>query len=61
MPAAGQTVTVTFDPATRRAVVHDAHECVLAEVSLPWLTADWLWAPVSPTDLHAHGSDRSTH
>jgi hypothetical protein len=60
MRAPKQTVTVTFDPVTHRAVVRDAHERVLREAPLPWLTADWLWAPVPLTDQHAHGPDRST-
>jgi hypothetical protein len=60
MPAAGQTLTVTFDPATRRAVVRDAHEQVLREVPLPWLTTDWLWAPVPLTDHQPHVPDHST-
>lgn len=57
--AAGQTVTVRFDPATHRAVVRDSHACVLREVPLPWLTEAWLWAPIAPTDQHAHSPDRS--
>jgi hypothetical protein len=58
-PAAGQTVTVRFEPSTRCALVHDAHERLLRAVPLPWLTADWLWAPVPPTDHRAHVPDRS--
>jgi hypothetical protein len=54
MRAAGQPVTVTFDPATRRAVVRDVHEHPLRDVRLPWLTADWLWAPIPLTDQQAH-------
>jgi transposase InsO family protein len=58
--AAGQTVTVRFDPEHRTMVVRDAHEQVVGQRSLPWLTADWLWAPVAPTDQHAHCPDPST-
>jgi hypothetical protein len=58
--AAGQTVTVHFDPTTRQAVITDAHEQVLWTAALPWLTADWLWAPIPPTDHRAHPPDRST-
>jgi hypothetical protein len=57
---AGQPVTVGFAPISRRAVIRDAHEQVLREAPLPWLTADWLWAPVDPTDQVAPCSDRST-
>jgi hypothetical protein len=59
--AAGQTVTVRFDPTTRQVLVCDGHERLLRAVALPWLTADWLWAPVPPTDHHAHAPDRSTY
>jgi hypothetical protein len=60
MAAAGQTVTVRFDPSTRRAVMVDAHDQVLREIALPWLTADWLWAPIARTTLQPHLPDRST-
>jgi hypothetical protein len=58
--AAGQTVTVTFDPTARQAIIRDAHEQVLRQTTLPWLTVDWLWEPVPPTDHHAHRRDPST-
>lgn len=57
--AASQTVTVRFDPTTRGAVVADRHEHVLRTVPLPWLTADWLWAPVPLTAQQAPSPDRS--
>lgn len=60
MAAVGQTVTVSFDPATKRALVRDAHERVLREVPLPWLTADWLWDPIAPPDQRAHDHDPTT-
>lgn len=58
--AAGQTVSVRFDPTTRQAVIRDAHERVLRARALPWLTAAWLWAPVARTDQRAHCPDPST-
>jgi transposase InsO family protein len=57
---AGQTVTVRFEATTRCAVILDAHERVVRERPLPWLTADWLWAPIAPSDHRAHSSDPST-
>lgn len=60
MAVAGQAVTVRFDPATRQAVIVDAHEQTVRTAALPWLTADWLWAPVAPTDLQPHPPDPST-
>jgi hypothetical protein len=59
--AARQDVTVRFDAATRQAIVRDAREQVVRAGSLPWLTADWLWAPVAPADHRAHGPDPSTY
>jgi hypothetical protein len=58
--AAAQTVTVRFDPTTRQVVIVDAQDQVVGAASLPWLTADWLWAPVAPTDQVAHPPDPST-
>jgi hypothetical protein len=60
MAAAGQTVTVRFDPVARCAVVRDAYERLLREVPLPWLTQDWLWAPIPLTDQQTDAPDRST-
>jgi hypothetical protein len=51
---ANQRAIVTFDAGQRRAVVSDEREVVLAEVALPWLTADWLWAPVALPDQAPH-------
>jgi hypothetical protein len=53
--AADRPAVVTFDAAERRAVVRDERGARLAEVGLPWLTADWLWADVPVTD-HASES-----
>jgi hypothetical protein len=60
MAVAGQTVTVRFAPPTRQAVVVDAHEQLVRTVALPWLSADWRWAPVAPTDQWAHAPDPTT-
>jgi hypothetical protein len=58
--AANQCVTVTFDAAREQVVVRDEHEVVLAALALPWLTEDWLWAPVPLPDQGVHGSGTST-
>lgn len=39
-------VVVTFDAARQGLVLHDARDVWLADVALPWLTADWLWEGV---------------
>lgn len=57
---AKQQVVVTFDATRRRVVVCDERETVLAEVDLPWLTVEWLWAPVSLTDQAPHPPVTST-
>jgi transposase InsO family protein len=57
---AGQTVTVRFDATTRCAVILDAHEQVVRARPLPWLTVDWLWAPVARSDHRAHCPDPAT-
>jgi hypothetical protein len=57
---AGQEVTVRFDPAHRTVVVRDTHERVVRERPLPWLTVDWLWAPVALSDLQTHCPGPST-
>jgi hypothetical protein len=57
---AGQTVTGRFAPATRQAVVSDAHEHVVRTIALPWLTAAWLWTPSPQTTDPSHQPDRST-
>jgi hypothetical protein len=56
----GQAVTVGFDAARRRVVIRDAHERLVREAELAWLTADWLWEPVALTDQGAHSPDRPT-
>jgi hypothetical protein len=57
---AGQTVTVHFAASSRSVVIRDAHERVVCQRALPWLTADWLWAPVAESDQRAHCTDPST-
>jgi hypothetical protein len=48
---AQRVVTLRFDAARRRLLVHDEWETVVRAVALPWLTEDWLWEPVAaPTD-----------
>lgn len=51
---AGREVTVTFDAARQVAVLRDQRDVWLAERSLPWLTTDWLWEPLTarPCDDH---------
>lgn len=58
--AAGQEVTVCFDAARQRVIISDAHAVVLREVTLDWLSAEWLWEPVPLTDQAAHSSVTST-
>jgi transposase InsO family protein len=58
--AANLLVTVTFDPAHAQVVVHDEHEVLLAAVTLPWLTEEWLWADVPLPDQAAHPPGTST-
>jgi transposase InsO family protein len=57
---ANQKVTVTFAAERRRVLVHDAHEVLLAEREVPWLTCDWLWAAVPRTDQAPHAPVTST-
>lgn len=57
---AGQPVIVTFDPVSRRAIIRDAHERVLREAPLDWLTEDWLWDPVPRSHQHAQQHDTPT-
>jgi hypothetical protein len=59
--AANQLVTVTFDAAHEQVVVRDEHEAVLAALTLPWLTEEWLWADVPLPDQCAHTRVTSTH
>ena len=54
----GQAVIVTFDPASQEVVIRDAHERLLRQTALPWLTDDWLWEPVALPDQRAHPPDR---
>jgi hypothetical protein len=58
--AAGQTVQVRFAADGRQLRVCDAHERLLAEVALPWLTVDWLWEPVPVADQARHPGDTSS-
>jgi hypothetical protein len=53
-------VTVTFDAARECAIVRDEHEVVLAEVALPWLTEDWLWADVPRSHQRPHPTASAT-
>ena len=53
----GQEVTLTVDASAQRLIVADRHEAVVASKALSWLTAEWLWAPVSRTDHAAHTTD----
>jgi hypothetical protein len=57
---AKRTVTVTFDATREVVVIRDEHEVVLAEVALPWLTAEWLWAAVPRTAQRPHPAATST-
>jgi hypothetical protein len=53
---AGRDVSVTFDAARRAVVLRDRREVGLAERPLPWLTADWSWAPLTPPACDPHDS-----
>lgn len=44
---ADRPVVVTFDAARRVLVLRDERDVWLAELALSWLTADWLWEPVT--------------
>jgi transposase InsO family protein len=47
---AQRTVLVTFDAATRQAVIRDTRDRALLARTLPWLTPAWLW-PGATADL----------
>lgn len=57
---ADRQVVVTFAAERRQVVVRDAREALLAELTLPWLTDDWLWEAVALTDHCVHRPDSST-
>lgn len=57
--AAEQVVTVTFNAARRVMVVRDAHDTLVCERELPWLTLEWLWEAIPVTDHVAHTDDIS--
>jgi hypothetical protein len=57
--AADTVVTLTFDAERRVLVARDAHDTIVRERAVPWLTLDWLWEDIPVTDHLAHAGDTS--
>jgi hypothetical protein len=57
--AADTVVTVTFQAERRVLVARDAHDAIVREIALPWLTLDWLWEDIPVTDHLPQTDDTS--
>lgn len=52
--AANTVVTLTFQAERRVLVARDAHDTLVREIEMGWLTLDWLWEDIPVTDHVAH-------
>lgn len=57
---ADRTVVVTFDADRQMVVIHDEHGTLLKDLTLPWLTQEWVWADIEGADLPSELCGSST-